>query len=211
MGANSVADDQARDLRQRGILAAKAGNKDEARKLLQQSIRLEPRSEPAWLWLASVARDPQERLFSLQKLLEINPQNEMGRKALESMQASGPSIKPITGVFIQPPTPQNLDSTAPVPLPTAEQISDAQRQADAVVRAYMNPPVTPIHWTHKTKGRAGERDSVVLRAQIAAVVVASPDDQLSFRATTAPVLSNNVMDGSATGFRTPKAWSAGAV
>ena len=29
----------------------------------------------AWLWLASVARDNQERLFCLEKLLQINPDN----------------------------------------------------------------------------------------------------------------------------------------
>ena len=130
-----MADDQARDLRQQGIVAAKAGNKEEARRLLQKSIRLEPQSEPAWLWLASVARDPQERLFCIQKLLEINPQHELGRQALEAMQASGPSIKSISGVFIQPPSPEHLDNATPVPTPASDKIAEAQPQADALNRA----------------------------------------------------------------------------
>jgi Tfp pilus assembly protein PilF len=56
-GGAAVASDQARELRARGIAAAKAGSKEEARQLLQQSVRIEPRNEAAWLWLASVARD----------------------------------------------------------------------------------------------------------------------------------------------------------
>jgi len=77
-----MASDGARDLRQRGIAAAKAGQREEARALLQQSIRIEPNNEAAWLWLASVARDAEERRFCLEKLLEINPTNEHALKAL---------------------------------------------------------------------------------------------------------------------------------
>src|SRR5215217_1644468 len=84
--------DDARALRQQGIQAAKAGQKDNARDLLQQSIRIDPYNEAAWLWLASVARDNRERLFCLQKLLEINPQNETARKALDAAnQAQAPA------------------------------------------------------------------------------------------------------------------------
>jgi Tfp pilus assembly protein PilF len=50
-----VASDQARQLRLQGIAAAKAGQKEEARKLLQQSIRLEPNNDAAWLWMAFIA------------------------------------------------------------------------------------------------------------------------------------------------------------
>lgn len=77
--------DRARELRQQGIAAAKAGNKEEARSLLQQSIRIEPGSEAAWLWLASVARDQRERYFCLQKVIEINPNNEAARQALAAI------------------------------------------------------------------------------------------------------------------------------
>src|SRR5215813_6161482 len=74
-----VASEQAKELRRQGIAAAKAGQKDQARQLLQQSLRLDPKSEVGWLWLASVANDERERLFYLHKLLEINPNNEMAQ------------------------------------------------------------------------------------------------------------------------------------
>ncbi len=88
-----MASDQARELRQQGIAAAKAGRKDEARQLLQQSIRIEPDSEAAWLWLASIARDQRERQFCLQKILEINPNNSQARQALAAID---PSVAPTT-------------------------------------------------------------------------------------------------------------------
>ena len=87
--------DDARELRQQGIREAKAGHKDEARELLQQSIRLDPDNEAAWLWLASVARDNRERVFCLEKLLEINPENDTARKALDA--ASQAVTPPSTG------------------------------------------------------------------------------------------------------------------
>jgi Flp pilus assembly protein TadD len=53
-----VASDQAKQLRQQGIAAAKAGDKETARKLLLQSVKLDPKSEPAWTWLLNVVSDP---------------------------------------------------------------------------------------------------------------------------------------------------------
>lgn len=169
-----MASEQAKDLRQRGIAAAKSGDKDTARQLLQQSIRLEPNNEAAWLWLASVARDAREKTFCLQKLLEINPQNETARKALAALQGAapepaGPAIRPIGGLKVPPPQAPAQEAQAPgVPLPSSEQLADALRQIDPVVREFMNPPAPPqgITWVHKTRRRAGEGDINVLRAQL---------------------------------------------
>lgn len=114
--------DRARELRQQGIAAAKAGNKDEARRLLQEAIRLEPASEPAWLWLASVARDTRERLFALQKVIEINPKNDAARQALAASQPPAAPVPPP----IPPPAPpsapgglglRKLGQPPPVPQP----------------------------------------------------------------------------------------------
>ncbi len=165
--------DDARDLRQRGIRSAKAGNKDEARELLQQSIRLDPRNEAAWLWLASVARDNRERVFSLQKLLEINPNNDTARKALEAATQAPPSSvrrlpeAPVT----KPPTPDIMTQAPGVPVPMPDQIAEAQRQADSVIRSYLAPLPTPVKWIHKTKRRAGEGDILVFRTYVAGAVI----------------------------------------
>lgn len=85
-------------LRQQGIAAAKAGQKDEARQLLQQSIRLEPASEAAWLWLASVARDSREREFCLKKILEINPNNTQALQGLATLESHRPARAPAPGI-----------------------------------------------------------------------------------------------------------------
>ena len=178
-----MANEQARDLRQRGITAAKAGQKDEARRLLQQAIRLEPDSEAAWLWLASVARDAQERLFCLQKILEINPFNDTAQKAIDSLNApptpSAPLVKrlpnaPVTASAASSPpkmTTHEIAQQPGVPLPAPERIADAQKVADSVVRAYLAPPPAALKWVRKTRGRAGERDALVYRMYVAGGVL----------------------------------------
>lgn len=177
---DSVASDQGRELRKQGIAAAKAGQKEEARRLLMQSLRLDPQNEAGWAWLASVARDAQERMRCLHRLLEINPDNEIG---LQSLQALGltreelaqqvsarPSASTPPVPAAEPPKPQ-----APgVPVLDAQQLAQMSEQIDRVVREYLlqasdYPGVT---WTRKTRNRAGERDVVRLRAIIAGAVLA---------------------------------------
>jgi tetratricopeptide (TPR) repeat protein len=171
--------DDARGLRQQGIQAAKAGEKDNARDLLQQSIRIDPYNEAAWLWLASVARDNRERLFCLQKLLEINPQNETARKALDAAnqaQTPAPSAvrrlpnAPVTQTAA-PAQPDIMSQQPGVPVPMPDRIAEAQKQADILVRGYLAPLPNGIKWVHKTSRRAGEGDIIVFRMYVAGAIV----------------------------------------
>jgi twitching motility two-component system response regulator PilG len=59
-----------------GIIASKAGDKVLARALLLRAADADPRSETAWLWLASISERIQERLYFLERVLAINPNNE---------------------------------------------------------------------------------------------------------------------------------------
>jgi tetratricopeptide (TPR) repeat protein len=188
-----VASDQAKELRQRGIAAAKAGDKEQARQLLQQSIRLEPTSEPAWLWLASVARDSRERMFCLRKILEINPSNEQAIKALRQLEVTlgtaplppepEPGSPPPSGMRrlgAEPappaaPRPATRTSTqemmaqpSGVPLPEREAVAQAAQLADAVIRQTLQEPTSELQWVKKTRGRVGEADIWRLRAYIGA-------------------------------------------
>jgi len=180
-----VASDLARELRQQGITAAKAGNKDEARRLLQQSIRLEPDNEAGWLWLASVARDAQERVFCLNRILEINPNNETALKALEGLQAaSAPAPAPAQSPALVKRLPNAPDTkkaaaeetartqTPGVPLPSMERISETQSALDAIISRSLEPIPDTIKWTHKTHNRAGERDIIIYRMYVGAAVFA---------------------------------------
>jgi twitching motility two-component system response regulator PilG len=76
---------QSGEVLKRGITAAQAGNRPEARALLLQATELDPRNESAWLWLASISEYPEELLVFLDNVLGINPQNE---RALEWMAAT---------------------------------------------------------------------------------------------------------------------------
>jgi tetratricopeptide (TPR) repeat protein len=60
-----------------GVLALRE-RKDatEARRLLTESLRLDPQNEMAWLWLARTISDPQKRLQCVERALAINPANE---------------------------------------------------------------------------------------------------------------------------------------
>jgi tetratricopeptide (TPR) repeat protein len=190
-----VSSEQAKELRRQGIAAAKAGQKDEARQFLQQSLRLDPGSEAAWLWLTSVARDQRERLFCLNKLLEINPNSDMGLQSLQqlgltreqlaqSQQSGTQTPPPPARTATPPPTSARSVPAAQTPAPTAapqapgvpvadpQRITQAQSQAELVVNEYLSAPKTypGITWVRKSRRRAGERDSLYLRMYIAAGV-----------------------------------------
>ncbi len=63
-------------LLKKGIAAAQSGDRDHARKMLSQATAINPVSEDAWMWLASISDYPEELLAFLNRVLEINPENE---------------------------------------------------------------------------------------------------------------------------------------
>lgn len=65
-----------------GIVAARSNNVDTARRFLREALKIDPRSELGWIWLATVATNQRERETYLQKVLEINPNNARARQAL---------------------------------------------------------------------------------------------------------------------------------
>jgi len=188
---------QAQELLDRGIEAAKAGRKDDARKLLQGSLRLNQQSDTAWLWLASVANDKRERLLCLQKVLEINPNNEMGIKAIKALgiepeqlltppakTAAPPSEIPPAPSAPRPapaapkpaPTPQPSTREAlvePIAMPRQSRTEAPEDLAQQIVDDYLAPLDSGnVVWTRKTRRRAGESEIVIWRLQVAAVITA---------------------------------------
>lgn len=164
--------DDARELRQQGIRAAKAGQKDEARRLLQQSLRLEPDSEPAWLWLASVASNTRERVFCLNKVLEINPNNDTALKALEGLNeppptAGGSTRSTGTMAAVRPGAADVPEQQPGVPIPPPDRIAAIIPEVERIARVASTPIPKRANWQRKTRNRAGEGDIVVYRAQVA--------------------------------------------
>ena len=72
-------------LLKKGVAAAQSGDRDVARKLLSRASAIDPNSEDAWMWLASISDYPEELLAFLDRVLAINSNNS---QALEWRQAT---------------------------------------------------------------------------------------------------------------------------
>ncbi|GEM_PF-2459756 len=73
-----------RTLIQKGADSAKDGNKASAIHFLLQAVDYEPDNEIAWMWLASLADLPEDKLAYLQRILNINPTNEQVREMFDT-------------------------------------------------------------------------------------------------------------------------------
>lgn len=116
------------------IAAARAGDKERARRLLLEVTERDERNEEAWLWLSGVVDDPEEMRICLENVLAINPANERARQGLAWVQkrlAQRPSapLPPPPPPPIPPPPPVEEPAVAPaVPRPApAEERPAANR------------------------------------------------------------------------------------
>lgn len=137
--------DHAKALLRQGIAAAKEGRAADARDLLRESVRHNPKDEMAWLWLSSVAPNDRERVFCLKQVLALNPHHEFAQKGLAAL-----------GVDVQAAQP-----TAPatsVPLLSEEKLARLAPALDEVLRTYQLEPDAGGDqvWAHKPRRRYGE-------------------------------------------------------
>lgn len=169
-----MSSEQARRLQQQGIQAAKAGDKAGARKLLQQSLKLDPQNDTTWLYLASVAKDKRERLLCLQKALEINPANDTAAKAVRALGIDPAQlVTPRQAQAEAAPLQTSMvgddvvDDGSGIPIPPQGAVIEAQEEAQRILQAHLDARmVEEPEWTQKKRGRAGEREIVLLRLQI---------------------------------------------
>ncbi|MBC8160845.1 MAG: hypothetical protein H7Z42_06450 [Roseiflexaceae bacterium] len=121
---------------QLGIEAAREGNRDEARSLFNLLTRQEPENAQAWLWLAGVAETPDERRAALERVVALDPSNEMARKGLAAMGAA-PEPSSTAALTSAPPpiVPVDLDDdfgqvpAAPATPAVYGNLSDEERYA----------------------------------------------------------------------------------
>jgi dipeptidyl aminopeptidase/acylaminoacyl peptidase len=135
-----LATDDIEKLLNAGIQAAKAGNRIEARRLLEQVLDKDDNNEAAWMWYASVAETPRKRQICLETVLEINPNNQQARQALERLAASGisssasqPRTEPVSAPRAEPPPAQPAPSRPPAARRPPGQADLRRRQ----------PPINP--------------------------------------------------------------------
>ncbi|MEW6579030.1 MAG: hypothetical protein AB1435_07525 [Chloroflexota bacterium] len=145
-----------------GIAAARSGQRDTARSILQNVVRMDPRNEIGWMWLSSVASDDSERLFCLKKLLEVNPQNEFALKGLRAL-----------GVE---PGRQGSEAVSGAIVPTLDEGKYARmlQAVDDFLRGYDPQPygAADTSWTRKRRGRYAEGGAARLRQVMMAAALA---------------------------------------
>ena len=83
----SQAASEAAALIQQGVTAAKAGDSEGAKPLLRRAAELDPSSEAAWLWLASLYTELPIVAHCLQMALQANPSNAQAAQALQTVVA----------------------------------------------------------------------------------------------------------------------------
>jgi Tol biopolymer transport system component len=116
-----------------GIAAAKAGNKAEARRLIEEVLAKNDRLERAWMALAGLVDTARERRICLENVLEINPNNDRARQALGQLDAATPAAPATRSVSSPPPT-----SAPSTPSRPAAEVSP--RRAQQRVSAPKAPP-----------------------------------------------------------------------
>src|SRR5215831_16491603 len=79
----------AAQLFQRGVAAARGGQRRVAAGLLARSVQLDPHHELGWLWLSGVLDEPNEIAFCLRSVLAVNPHNERARQGLIWLEQRG--------------------------------------------------------------------------------------------------------------------------
>jgi hypothetical protein len=83
---------------QEAITLAQAGQRTEARRLLNEVVEADPTQELAWMWLASVSTDREERIQFLERALTLNPNSPTAQQAYTQLTGHAFELppKPIT-------------------------------------------------------------------------------------------------------------------
>jgi hypothetical protein len=80
---------EAQRLFERGVAAARGGQRRVAAGLLARAVQLNPRHESGWLWLSGTLDEPNEIAFCLRSVLTINPDNQRARQGLIWLEQRG--------------------------------------------------------------------------------------------------------------------------
>ncbi len=137
----TVSPDPARLILQNALAAMKRGDRDLARRLVEQAAGLIPENEAPWLLLAALS-PPEESLSYAQRALEINPSSPAAEKAVQW--ALDRIQKPFLDEQTAPPEAEQ-PSPPPIPAPPAEQPPPPEpaRSADFPAPTYGSVELEP--------------------------------------------------------------------
>ena len=91
------------------VAAVKKGDRAVARTLLREIVHGDPRNPQAWLWMAGVAESVAEVTHCLEKVLEVEPDNQMANERLSMLRLLRYTAGDGTGAETR--------SNAPIPKP----------------------------------------------------------------------------------------------
>ena len=87
---------------------------NEARRLLVESLRLNPQNEMAWVWLARTVNKPDKKLECIERALKINPDNQ------QALEMRAQLVKQESLDFL--PATEAVPPPIPEPAPVAEPV-----------------------------------------------------------------------------------------
>jgi len=106
------------DLLQQGIIAYRAGKRDEARKFFVAAVKQNQNDERVWGWMYNVCGNDKERIHCLKQMLRINPKNGKANQLLNELiaadfplerQQSSPEPKQVQPIVNMPIQQSGLD------------------------------------------------------------------------------------------------------
>lgn len=126
---------------QLGIEAARENKKEEARQLFRLLTRQEPNNAQGWLWLAGVAENREERQAALERVLELDPDNEMALKGLQALGIAVAPVAPRPSVGSEPPVAPEAPAPAPVASPYGDDdsLAELDNLSDAIAADTSGP------------------------------------------------------------------------
>ena len=68
-----------------GIVLARSREKPQARRILGQVVKQNPRSIMGWLWLASVVETREQQHYCLERVLQLEPDNKVARQMISQV------------------------------------------------------------------------------------------------------------------------------
>ena len=97
---------QEEELRQ-AIAFIKGGNKSGAVPILMGIIKADGNNERAWLWMSACVDKTEDKIYCLQEVLRINPNNESAKKAKSKLEElPEPTLQEIAPAITNPPVQQ---------------------------------------------------------------------------------------------------------
>ena len=148
------------------IVALKAGDKTEARRLLGNALALDSENKMAWLWLSGAVDTRDERIACLENVLSIDPDNEPARRGLERLGV--PVKQALRGAAEQATEPTQAGEMVSVPEIDGEQEQSAPNRGQTTLQRRSQPAI------RATSGEQASVDTLLkVLAVLAAVAVAA--------------------------------------